>query len=227
MSFDLVVWYEPWPISGEEARHKLDLAYDDGDESGFIPHEAVRRFRRDLLAQFPAQENLDLGDDSAVWSVTPNDSDRYVSMCMRYSKADDVIPVIRELASIHGLILLDPQDNSVYLPPSLGRTLELTVAGKRKLVDPEPDVLAYQVRRALEQGSFAIVEAEPGYYMQAGSGPAAGTSLAGYAVEYRDGSVEAHFRYETLNLDDVLAVFEAFRANDGAFRTRLPWKPYL
>jgi hypothetical protein len=226
VSFDLVVWYEPWPVTGAEARQKLDRPYDHGDETDFLPHEAVRQFRQDLLTRFPALEDLDVADDTAVWSVTPDDSDRYVSMCMRYSKPDDVIPVILGLAREHGLICLDPQDNSVYLPPSLGRTVELLIPGKRKLVDPDQDVLAYQVRQALHSGDYAILESEPGFYVQAGSGAGVGMSQGGYAVEYRDGSADAHFRHETRDLTEVLTVFEHFRLNDPALRTSLPWQPY-
>ena len=226
MSFDLVVWYEPSPITGAQARHKLDKAYDHGDESGFIPHDAVRRFRQDLLAQFPAGEDLDPTNDTAVWSVTPDDSDRYISMSMSFSKADDVVPVILQLADTHGLVCLDPQNNSIHLPPALGRNLTLTVPGRRELTNPESEVLQSLVRQALQRGSYAILEDQPGYYLQAGSGPGVGMRQPGYAIEYRDGSADAHFRHETLNLEEVLAAFESFRAGDGAFRTTLAWQPY-
>ncbi len=120
MSFDLVVWYEPWPVTGDEARHKLDVAYA-GDDTGFLPHPGLRRFRAALLERYPALEDLDPDIDAGVWSVTSDDSDRYISLCMSYSAPDDVITTILDLAAANNLICLDPQDNTIYLPPSLGR----------------------------------------------------------------------------------------------------------
>lgn len=36
---------------------------------------------------------------------------------------------------------------------------------------------------------------------------------------------DAHFRFETLDIDVVVAVFEAYARNDPSYQTAYPWQP--
>jgi hypothetical protein len=76
--------------------------------------------------------------------------------------------------------------------------------------------------RALPGGldSFAILAADDQHYMQAHGGHA-----DGFALEYRDGSEDEHYRCSRagLSLDEVLAAFRSYRRGDGAYRQSLPW----
>jgi hypothetical protein len=76
-------------------------------------------------------------------------------------------------------------------------------------------------------GRIAILEVESQRYIQAGSGPSTGMQgRPGYAVEYRDGSADAHFRFETDDVEAVVAAFEAYARDDPSDKTAHPWQPY-
>lgn len=219
MSFDLDVWYEPIPITNEDARQKHDRALDG--ESVFIPHPNVAEFHARLMERFPAEA---LDDASVVWAVTPRRSDRWIELYVRWGPVGHpVIPFVIELAEQLGLVLFDRQDGTVYLPPALLRTVRLQIDGGPELTCPEPDVVAHQVRKALGNGSVAVLRSEPQRYVQAHVAAREGTPRPVYGVEYRDGSAERHFRYETDDLDQVLAVFEAFTRSDDGHQALLDW----
>jgi len=221
MSFDLDVWYEPSPITDEDARQKLARPWDD--ESVFIPHPNVADFHTRLLERFPAEA---LDDASVVWAVTPRRSDRWISLHVRWGPVGDpVIGFVIELAQQLGLVLFDRQDGTVYLPPALLRTVRLRTGGGLELTNPEPDVVAHQVRKALLRGSDAILQSEPQRYMQAHVNATVGRTRPEYAVEYRDGSADRQFRFETTDLVQVVEAFEAYADDDERMRTRFPWQP--
>jgi hypothetical protein len=51
------------------------------------------------------------------WSSAPLDrSDRFIAVGLGFSAGDDVIDWIQELARKHGVVMLDPQDGTVYRP---------------------------------------------------------------------------------------------------------------
>lgn len=123
--------------------------------------------------------------------------------------------------------LVERDEPAVEAKPQQSRMLRLTVPGSPKVFNPSPDFVAHRVREAMVRGTYAILEAEPERYVQAGSGPSVGMQgRPGYAVEYRDGSADAHFRFETSDVDVVVAVFEAYARNDASYKTAYPWQPY-
>src|SRR5690606_12714901 len=103
--------------------------------------------------------------------------------------------------------------------PQRRRGLTLTVPNRPKAIDPLPEFVAHRVREAMVRGTYAILAAEPERYVQAGSGPLVGMQgRPWYAVEYRDGSAEAHFRFETNDIDVVVAAFEAYARDDPSYK---------
>lgn len=222
VGIDFYVWYEPWPVTGAEARTKLDQG-DGSDYRAFIPHPNVAAYRTALLDRYPFGER---GDpvEGARWKWLPDESDRLVSLSMLTSTHEAVFDYMFALAEQMGLIVLDPQDNSVYLPGPPVPTLHLFVGSGARFREPEPDVVVYQVRKALTRGEFVVLQTEPERFVQAKVGIGPGRDEPGYAVEYRDGSAEAHFRYETADIDTALEVFEAYARHDETYRTRWPWR---
>jgi hypothetical protein len=222
MSYELTVWYEQATLTADEARRKRALARYD--ESVISRHESVQLFWASLVKRFPPPEFPRTDDDALIWVATPAQSDRYISMVLRDSTSVAALPVIINLAREHGLVCLDPQSAVLHLPAT---PLRLILNGGIPVLRPEPDTVAREVEHALLDGAPAVIARGEEYYLQAGSGPNAGMQgRPGYAVEYRDGSPQAHFRYETDDLELVLAVFLAFAERDETYRTMLPWRLY-
>jgi hypothetical protein len=100
--------------------------------------------------------------------------------------------------------------------------MHLKLGAGSELENPS-DAQIESALRALPGGvdSFAILAADGQHYLQTRGGPA-----DGFALEYRDGSEDEHYRCSRagLSLDEVLAAFTSYRRGDGAYRQALPWQ---
>jgi hypothetical protein len=86
-------------------------------ESLVEPSEKVSRFTADLHARYPSPSDLsDEEFDTGPWSCDHDLSEGHIIMAIRWSRADEIGPIVHELACKHGLILFDPQTNRVYRP---------------------------------------------------------------------------------------------------------------
>lgn len=118
MSFDLFVCDPTGPTTDDEIRALYEAtAAEDYEAPDADDSPRIAKFLAALSARFPALE--DLGDDAvdtSPWATTPERGDRWIAMCLTWSAGDDVIEWIANLAEEHGLVLLDPQDGTVYRP---------------------------------------------------------------------------------------------------------------
>jgi hypothetical protein len=82
--------------------------------AGLTPPSATlaRRVCSALLARFPALEDSDV--DTAVWTVTPKQTDRVVRLSIAAAHDADVVPAVREMAKDFGLICYDPRRHAVW-----------------------------------------------------------------------------------------------------------------
>ena len=110
MSFDLAFWVEsPAPSPAEAA-----VTYDrlaDGEEGVIAPDGAVARFLADVLADYPdlTEENMDV----SPWASSIYSNTECVLVAISWSRAADLGPALRQIASRHGLITYDPQEEQV------------------------------------------------------------------------------------------------------------------
>jgi hypothetical protein len=223
VSFYLFAWHEPMPLTGEEAAQKLDVAFRNDDHSAFRPHPNVRAYQAALFEEYPPLELLDANDPRAVWMHTPPRSDQLIEMCTSWS-AQGVVDLAVDLAEQFDLVLFNPQNGSIYLPSILARTLRLIAGPGQELTNPEADVIAYRVRKALAGGHYALLESDFQQFVEAAGG---GLGAAdGYELVYRGGPGLPHYRASGAGLSDVLAVFDAFARDDESYRTLLDWQPH-
>lgn len=121
MSFDLAVMNLEKRISSEEAAEIYDKLCD-GEYDILKPSEKIDLFYQELVEKYPDINSYDDDDDeieNCPWSVELDVSDGAVVMSMVWSAADEIPSFVISLAEKHGLALYDPQDESIYLPPSL------------------------------------------------------------------------------------------------------------
>ncbi len=60
-------------------------------------------------------------EDEWPLAAMPDVSDSYLIVCLVPSRLWDVWPVIGEYAKVHELVMYDPQQGHVFLPPRLSR----------------------------------------------------------------------------------------------------------
>lgn len=213
MSFDLAAWYEPSPITTNQAIERY-LGFVEEDIAVEPPARLVA-FERDLMAEYPQ------GEDSP-WSVEPAVTDSAVFMSVVWSRANEFVEYARALADRHGLVLVDLQDHEVRHPSSMRFDLTLAMCDGSRTDNPTPEAIAEALRKLSHRNWFAVLE-RGDTYVQVGLGEPAGVPVNWYALEYREGSADQHFRVEVCVLDTVIAAFTGFARQD-AWRARFTWR---
>ena len=124
MSFDLGIWYSEKASTPKQAGEVYaKLCEGTGQLEGESPQIAA--FYDELTKKWPEidtvpDEKID-DHDYCPWSCAIARSGMHVILSCVWSKARDVGEFVQKLAAKHGLLLYDPQENLVRLPPRLSR----------------------------------------------------------------------------------------------------------
>src|SRR5687768_13221971 len=111
MSFDLVVWYEPSPLTKEEAAEKSAL-FADGEATS-TPHPTFEAFFTELSATYPSADDGegDAGppkEGAAPWTVDIDRGEGHALVSINWARAEETERAILELSKKHGLVCYDP-----------------------------------------------------------------------------------------------------------------------
>jgi hypothetical protein len=117
--FDLSFWHEDGPITTEQARHICWQLCDD-NESVVKPYPALSLLLEEVAQREPTSsayrfEVVNERPWSCDWSVTPG-ADIF---CIAWSRAEEIAPLLVELANALHLVRYNPQRDELYLPTSL------------------------------------------------------------------------------------------------------------
>lgn len=110
MSFDLAFWVEsPAPSPTEAAATYDQLA--EGEDGVIAPDDSVARFLADVVAVYPdlAEDNMDI----SPWASPIYSNAECVLVAISWSRSAELAPALRQIASRHGLITYDPQEEQV------------------------------------------------------------------------------------------------------------------
>lgn len=121
MSYDLIVWKSPAITDLNEFHDRLVRFDEAHDTTTFDASDDVLRFYDDLLSEFPPLESYPENEIDSVdpsWSMTPERSDRLVSMHMAWSGSEPMALAIVRLSAKHRLMLYGPQGPDIFPPPS-------------------------------------------------------------------------------------------------------------
>lgn len=89
-----------------------------GEHEKCAPDQRVASFYAELTAYYPDQGSAVHREDSP-WASTPlHMATDHLEMRLSDTCDDEVLLAVERLAAEHGLLLLDPQDGSVYPPPN-------------------------------------------------------------------------------------------------------------
>lgn len=230
MSFDLGVWFEearPSRAAAAETYRRLCA----GEAAAVTPTAAIQGFHAALVAEFP--EATDEGDtsdeaseESSPWSAGLDVGDGHAILPITWGRAADVAPRVLELADQHGLLCFDPQAGVVHAPPALRAESapELRSCVGLPVGDPDPETVEQAVRRLSADNWFVILEGPAGRFAQVGVGAPAGAEAGGHAVEYRDGSMDRHYRAILPDRDQVVSVFADFLRDPSTRPTGVTWE---
>jgi hypothetical protein len=114
VSFDLVVWALPDRAAAADVRAAFQRCRQGQHVHG-APNPRAVAFYRSLTARYPDR----VAAPASPWEVVPlHTAPDHVEMNLSESCEDRVLLDIERLAAEHGLLLFDPQDGSVYPPPT-------------------------------------------------------------------------------------------------------------
>ncbi len=131
MSFDLGVWYSSQPLTAAEAEERYSAFHGNenwnGNGNGIgntddqaATDERLTRFVDELTSRYPQIDDVaDDEIDACPWSLTFELSSTHVTMPVMWARAEEIAPVVMEIADRHGLVCYDPQSRKIHLPPEL------------------------------------------------------------------------------------------------------------
>ncbi|MDG4767286.1 hypothetical protein O7632_24805 [Solwaraspora sp. WMMD406] len=115
MTFDLVVWALDDRSTSADVHAAHELCRQ-GEHSDGAADRRITSFYAALTAHYP-DRGADSTSDKSPWANVPlHTATDHVEMNLRHSCDDEVLLAIERLAQEHRLLLLDPQDGSVYPP---------------------------------------------------------------------------------------------------------------
>jgi len=121
VSRKLAVWHSQKAISEKEAADVYQMLYEQ-QQIPSVQHVDVYAFYNELTARYPDLDTLtDEEIEASPWACCFDRSGYHVIMFMLEQRADEVVPVILELAEMYGLVCFDAQTNKVHLPSNLGQ----------------------------------------------------------------------------------------------------------
>jgi len=116
MSMTLILWKAPIVGDPDEAKALLDAWYESGDDSAFQPSPDIALVADLLRSRWPDEYAGEPPDD-CPWADMPfEQSERLLSIDIRWGADDAAVAAIYVLAKKHGLVLYDPQGPDVFLP---------------------------------------------------------------------------------------------------------------
>ena len=226
VSYDLYLWHGPQPVTTQQATavcHQLARSQNDT----VVPDTAVLAFHRELIERFPPLETLgDDETDDSPWNMSPDATADRVILCMGLSRASQIGPFILELAERHRLVCFDPSTGVVHNPPPIRPhdSLLLESCDGSMIVNPGPEDLRSQLERLSRTNFHAFLEREEGWFVQVSIGQRAGNIPEGrFALEYREGDPDRHYRVVADSLEDAVALFEGFAAGRDTYKTAFTW----
>lgn len=222
MSFDVALWHEDHPITTDEAAEFYQRVSEDQSIT-VPPYAGLQSFLKDLTAQFPALEDVpDEALETCPWSSTFGQPEGFLEINMAFSRVDEVLPVIHELAATHDLVCYDPQWPAVIYPPRLAALphLRLTTEDWTLIDNPSKREITATLKKLNNDGnSFAILEKTDDTYLQ--------TAVQGdgqYVVEHRAGSAADHFRTYIADFDVLKAMFHDYSVDKVGWDTKQEWE---
>jgi hypothetical protein len=225
MSFDLAVWRPTEQLNAESAsRFYADLC--SRPFQSFVPGVEMQDFVNAVVERYSALR----GTSDPPWAAEPDIGEDCALMPIQSALAADVSPIIRGLARARRLVCFDPQRSVVVYQPASENVvafnpLTLELSDGRVIDGPTDALIEVSVRGLSEVNWFVVLERRENYFIQAGYGDKAGVPRGNYAIEYRDGSPEMHWRTLSSSLNELVSAFLEYSRGDMEWTRAFAWMP--
>lgn len=223
MSFDLGVWRPTGQqITVDEAlRYYSELCSRPFQR--FVPSVEMLAFVDTVVERYRAAH----GVSDLPWAAEPDIGDDCAVMPIQSPLAEDVFPIVRELARERELVCFDPQRSLVYQPEvggAAGQVGSLSLADGRNIDGPSLGLIEECVRGLSEKDWFVVFKRRPDFYIQIGFSDKAGAPRGHYVIEYRDGAPDRHWRAFASSKDELVPAFIEYVQGGMRWTGEFRWK---
>jgi hypothetical protein len=119
MSHDFAFWDTDEPLESHEAGEVYAALAERGTSNRVRPSPKIALLAREIETRWPAPRSG--REDEWPLAAPPDVSEGHLIVCIVPSRLWDVWPALGEFAKTHELVMYDPQQSHVFLPPSLAR----------------------------------------------------------------------------------------------------------
>ena len=134
MSHDFAFWESDDPLENHEAGEIYSALVESGVSAGAKPSAQIAMLAREIELRWPTPGPGQ--EDDWPLAASPDESASHLIVCLVPSRVWDVWPALGQFAKEHELIMYDPQQQHVFLPPRLSR--KRTRARANKKAPPGP-----------------------------------------------------------------------------------------
>lgn len=210
MSFEISIWSVGERIGRREAI-AIDREIRESEDTvprGLLASSSIQEFRQELERVYPFDMTA-----SCPWASDFSQSRAHLTLFSVFSRSTELIQFVLPLAHRHGLSVFDDRTQLIYLPPALVELSDCTLESAYLLVpisaylEMVSDIIALLPGRP---DPYLIVARSDFHYMQTY------WTEAGFILEYRDGSEQAHFRaLRQLSSDSVVRILHQYLQDRG------------
>ena len=119
MSHDFAFWKSDELLESDEAGEIYAALAETGSSPRVRASPKIALLAREIESRWPAPSPGQ--EDGWPLASPPDVSAAHLIVCVAPSRLWDVWPVLGEFAKAHELVLYDPQQSYVFLPPRLSR----------------------------------------------------------------------------------------------------------
>src|SRR5262245_46059882 len=119
MSRDFAFWDSDEPLEDDEAGEIYTALADNGVSQRVKPSSKIALLAREIAARWPVPGPG--REDDWPLAAPPDVSDSHLIICLAPSRLWDIWPALGQFAKEHELVMYDPQQQQVFLPPRLSR----------------------------------------------------------------------------------------------------------
>jgi hypothetical protein len=119
MSHDFAFWDSDEPLENDEAHEIYAALAERGASERIRPSPKIGMLAREIESRWPAPSAGQ--EDEWPLASPPDLSESHLIVCLVPSRLWDVWPALGQLAKQHELVMYDPQQRHVFLPPRLRR----------------------------------------------------------------------------------------------------------
>ena len=133
MSHDYAFWDNEETLENDVAGEIYASLVEKGASEWLQPSPKIAMMAKEIATQWPEPDPGD--EDESPWSIPVEVSESHLLTCIVPSRQHEVAHILSLLARRYELIMYDPQQEYVFLPPRLSRKRTRLRAKKKRETD--------------------------------------------------------------------------------------------